>query len=45
MSFWEEKEEDECVRKISSYVWKNYYSWKKKNGCKQRTWEEVVCNK
>ncbi len=46
MCFWEgEGGGRVCEEKISSYVWKNCCSWKKQNVCKQRAWEEVVCNK
>ncbi len=34
-----------CEEKISSYVWKKIIVHEKKNVCKQRAWEEVVCNK
>jgi hypothetical protein len=44
MCFWEEKEDDECVKKNNSYVEKLLFM-KKQNLCKQRAWEEVVCSK
>ncbi len=45
MCFWEEKEEDECVKKKLVFMCEEIVIHEKKNVCKQKAWEEVVCSK